>query len=706
MLCKGELARNTVCYFLLYLFYFDKRDILEKILCTVKLIIAEKDSVARRIAQILSDKNVKSSSEGGVRVYRWDDYACIGLRGHVVGIDFPKEYKSWSNIDPEKLISVEPVYVITAKKTADALKKVGKEAKEIIVATDFDREGELIGKEALDIIGTKGKKVKRVRFSSLVEAEIREAFEKPVELDNNLVDAARARQWLDLIWGAVLTREISTASKSLGHNFLSVGRVQTPTLAKVVEQDKKIAEFVPKKYWKIVCTLKKNGELFQANHEIIWDGDEAKRLFDYIKDEKDALVKDFSKKSVMKKRPTPFDTTEFLRCTNFIHVTPAKAMSMAEDLYAHGYISYPRTDNTVYPKGLNLKSIVDKFSTIKEFKEVSEFLLKDGIRPSRGRVESKDHPPIYPTGIIPEKKNAVYEMIVRRFLATLHRDAEVEKKSALFDIKGESFSADGQSLTYDGYLKVWTYENFQDKKLPDLEAGERVVIGRIELTEEETKPPARMHLGSLIALMEKLGLGTKSTRAEIVQKLYDREYVKGNPPVSSEIALALIDALSRYADPITKEGMTKKLEEDMELIADGKKSFEEVVKESKEMLEQIIKIIKEHREEIGREVMAAVQNNNFAGTCPKCGGRLRVMVSRKKKRFIACSNYPECKNTYPLPQKGNVRFEGACDLCGAPIIVFYAGKRRIKGCANPKCERTAFKFGKKEEIEVKEKSST
>lgn len=673
----------------------------------MKLIIAEKDSVARRIAQILSNKKAKSSSEGGVRVYRWNDCACIGLKGHIVQLDFPEEYNNWKSIDPEKLIRVEPRYRITGKRVVEALKKLGRGAEEIIVATDFDMEGELIGKEAIDLIGVEGKIVKRARFSSLVEDEIKEAFENLTEVDNNLADAARARQWIDLIWGAVLTRLISIASKSMGQNFLSVGRVQTPTLAKIVEQDKKIAEFVPKKYWRIVCTLKKGDDRFKAFHETIWDKKEAEDVFNKIKNEKEAIVEQFSRSVKKKRRPTPFDTTEFLRCTNFIHITPARAMNIAEDLYAHGYISYPRTDNTVYPRGLNLKSIVEKLS--KEFPEVSEFLLKEGIRPSRGRVESKDHPPIYPTGLLPEKKNSVYELIARRFLATLHRDAEVEKKEATLCIKGENFFADGQTLTYDGYLSVWSYEKFEEKKIPDLEKGERISIENIEVIEEETKPPARMHLGSLISLMEKLGLGTKSTRAEIVQKLYDREYVRGNPPTSTEIAAALIDALSKYAHRITKEDMTKKLEEEMELIADGRKSFEEVVEDSREMLREITEVIEAHREEIGKEILKAVQNNNFAGICPKCGGKLRVMISRKKKRFIACSNYPACRNTYPLPQKGNVRFEGPCEKCGAPVISFYAGKRKIKGCANPKCERTAFKFGKKSErerIEVKEKSST
>jgi DNA topoisomerase-1 len=665
----------------------------------VKLIIAEKDSVARRISQILSDNKAKSTSPNGVRVYRWDDCICVGLRGHIVQLDFPREYNSWSAVAPEALISTEPEYVVTEKKVVEALKKLGDEADEIVVATDFDREGELIGKEAVDLLITK-KPVRRVRFSSLVEDEIKDAFSRPTDIDENLVDAARARQWIDLIWGAVLTRLISMASKSVGKNFLSVGRVQTPTLAKVVEQDRKIAEFVPKKYWRIVCTFSKDGESFKATHENVWDESEARSIFDRVRSASEGEVTEFAKRSVSKRRPAPFDTTEFLRCTNYIHVTPARAMSMAEDLYAHGYISYPRTDNTVYPRGLDLKGIVGKLSGIREFREVSEFLIKEGIRPSRGRVESKDHPPIYPTGIIPAKRDAVYDLIARRFLATLHRDAEVERKDTTIMVEGENFSADGQRLTYDGYLQIWTYERFEERRIPDLEKGERVKLEKAELVEDETKPQARMQLGSLIALMEKLGLGTKSTRAEIVQKLYDREYVRGNPPVSTEIAVSLVGALDRYADKITEVEMTQKLEEDMELIAAGKKTFKEVVEESRELLREITGIIEEHRTEIGAEILKAVQSNNSAGRCPKCGGELRVLVSKKKKRFVACKNYPNCRNTYPLPQKGNIRFEGACEKCGAPILVFYAGRRRVKGCANPECEKTAFKYGKKQEKQI------
>jgi DNA topoisomerase-1 len=669
----------------------------------VKLIIAEKDSVARRIAQILSENKAKTSKEGGISVYRWDDCICMGLRGHIVKLDFPKRYSNWNAVRPEELINAKPEHTVTEGRTAEALKRLAKEADEIVIATDFDREGELIGREAVDLIDGKFK-VSRVRFSSLVDEEIKKAFEEPTYLDQNLADAAETRQWIDLIWGAVLTRQISISSHSVGKNFLSVGRVQTPTLARIVEQEKKIASFVPQRYWKIICTLRKGESTFQATREVIWDEAEAKSVFDRIRNEKNAITKGFSKGAVKKRRPVPFDTTEFLRCTNFIHMTPARAMNIAETLYAHGYISYPRTDNTVYPRGLNLKTIVGKLAAINEMKETSEFLVREGITPSRGRNESKDHPPIYPTGILPKKldkySSAVYELIVRRFLATLHRDAEVEKKSAVFDIKDETFSAEGQRLVYAGYMQVWTYEKFVEKIIPDLGEGERVLIEGFELIEEKTKPPARLPLGSLIALMEKLGLGTKSTRAEIVQKLYDREYIKDNPPVSTDIANTLIEALERYAGEITREDMTKKLEEDMERIASGDKKFTEVVDESRDMLAGISKVIEAHSSEIGKEILKAEENSNFAGVCPKCGSKLRVLTSKKKKRFIACSGYPKCRNTYPLPQKGNVKFEGGCDKCGAPVISFYAGRRKVRGCANPECDKTVFKYGKKQEKQI------
>jgi len=214
----------------------------------------------------------------------------MGLRGHIVKLDFPKKYSNWNAVRPEELINAKPEHTVTEGRTAEALKKLAKEADEVVIATDFDREGELIGREAVDLIDGKFK-VSRVRFSSLVDEEIKKAFEEPTYLDQNLADAAETRQWIDLIWGAVLTRQISISSHSVGKNFLSVGRVQTPTLARIVEQEKKIASFVPQSYWKIICTLRKGENTFQAMHEVIWDETEAKSVFDRIRNEKVPLRK-------------------------------------------------------------------------------------------------------------------------------------------------------------------------------------------------------------------------------------------------------------------------------------------------------------------------------------------------------------------------------------------------------------------------------
>jgi DNA topoisomerase-1 len=663
------------------------------------LIIAEKNSVAGRISHILgsvSGSKLETKVQSGIRYYSWDDCCCIGLRGHIAKLDFPQKYKNWSSIAPEKLLDAKPDYVVTDKNTLSVLKSLAERCDEIMVATDFDREGELIGKEAVELIGKKVN-VKRARFSSLVGSEIKHAFENPVNLDEKLADSAKTRQFIDLFWGAILTRMISLSSHSTGNNFLSVGRVQTPTLAKIVQQDRNIENFKPMPYWKMVCKLKKGDETFCAEHETIWNEEKAKETFERIKDAKEAKVKNFEKRSTTKRRPAPFDTTEFLRCMNYLHISPSRAMGMAEKLYSLGYISYPRTDNTVYPKGLNLKNIVEKLGEIKEVKKFTEFLLKKGINPSRGRTESRDHPPIYPTGIIPKNpgryEEMIYKMIVRRFLATLYKDAIIEKKNAGFQIKDEEFFANGQKVVERGYLDVWIYERFEEKALPDLVVGEAIKIEKIEMKREETKPPNRLLLGSLIALMQKLGLGTKSTRAEILQKLYDRRYIQGNPPVSTEIANGLINTLEKYSPEITREAMTKALETDMDLMAGGKKRFDEVVEESKAMLKKVTKTIDENREEIGREISRSIKSFSIIGKCKcnKCGGDLRVLTSKKGKRFVACSNYPNCKNSYPLPQTGRIEFIGTCSVCGSPLIVHYHTRRKTKTCINLECRENKMR---------------
>ncbi|WP_230972203.1 DNA topoisomerase I [Archaeoglobus neptunius] len=616
------------------------------------LIITEKDNTARRIASILF-KDVKKLKKGRVTYYHSPsgDAYVVGLKGHIVELDFPKELNNWSKTPLEKLLDVKFVRKIKEKTISSILKDLAKDASRVTIATDYDREGELIGVEALEMVKKVNPNVKvdRVKYSAVTEQEIKAAFSKPVTVDFNLANAALARQKIDLIWGATLTRLVSVHSGRMGKDFLSVGRVQTPTLRLIVDRELEIQGFKPEKYYEIFAEF----DGFVARHpERYSNREEAEKVFSAIGEM--AEVKSFSRRKVEEAKPIPFNTTEFLReASKFM--SPHKAMSIAETLYMNGYISYPRTDNTVYPKTLNIIGIVKSLAAV--FPEADVVLRQEKIIPSRGRRETKDHPPIYPTGVASKNELSkdewrIYELVVRRFLATLAPKAVWDVRKADLESNGVRFVANGRTLLEKGWREIYIYSKVEETSLPLLKKGEILKIHKKRLEEKETKPPHRFSASSLIKAMERLNLGTKSTRHEIIQKLMSRGYIHGNPFRPSETALSVINVLKETAETITLPDMTAKLEEEMDMIAEGKKNELEVVQDSKNMLRQILDTIDYGK--LSRELKEGIKKDKVLGKCPECEGELVLRKSKAKKRFIGCSNYPDCTFTLPLPQNGTL----------------------------------------------------
>ena len=270
----------------------------------MKLVICEKNISAKRISYILSDGKAKVTRIGKTPVYEFNKdnelWNIIGLRGHIINLDFPSDFNRWNKIPPVELIDVEPVKKISEKNIAASIKSLTDKNPFLIVATDYDREGELIGVEVVDLIKNYNKdinEIKRAKFSAITSYEIKNAFQKLVDVDYNLSSAGETRQIIDLIWGAVLTRFISLASHRYGKDFLSIGRVQSPTLAILVERERDIKNFEPKTFWKIIATLKKK-QSFQAVHSKgqFWDEKEVKKIFDKVKSCKKASVLKVDKK--------------------------------------------------------------------------------------------------------------------------------------------------------------------------------------------------------------------------------------------------------------------------------------------------------------------------------------------------------------------------------------------------------------------------
>lgn len=664
------------------------------------LIITEKHNTAKRIASILF-KKVEAKKKYGITYYQSGNTYIVGLKGHIVELDFPGEFRNWKSVEVRDLIKAKLIKKVKERGIVRLLKEIAKDVDRVTIATDYDREGELIGVEALEVIKKENPEVKvdRVRYSAITPEEIKTAFSKPGKVDFKLAKSAEARQKVDLIWGAALTRLISLSSGRMGKEFLSVGRVQSPTLRLIVEREKEIENFKPEPYWEIYATFC-NSDCFEAKHvERFKEKEKAEKAFKAVGDK--ATVISFEKRIRVEKRPTPFNTTEFLKeASKFMN--PAKAMNIAENLYMEGYISYPRTDNTVYPETLNLKEIVKMFLN-SEFNEEAKFVLSGDMKPSKGRKKSEDHPPIYPTAVAERKKLGrdewiIYELVVRRFLATLSKDAKWDWRKVKLESNGQVFATTGKVLIDAGWRKIYVYSSAEEASLPELEEGQILRVIDKKLVEKETKPPSRYGTGNLIKIMERLGLGTKSTRHEILNKLYSRKYVYGNPLRPTQTAFAVIDALKKCAEEITLPEMTSRLEEEMYAIAEGKVEEKEVVSNSIRILDEILGNV--NVDELSKSLKEGIKLDKVVGKCPECGRELVIRKS-KKGRFIGCSGYPECKFTLPLPQKGSIYVTSkVCERHGIKKLKIRT-KRGYWDLGCPYCNYIEWK-NKKENNNVKE----
>lgn len=664
------------------------------------LIVSEKNNTAKRIATILAKNGVKQEKSHNIPVYSFNyegkSAKAIGLKGHILKVDFPPRYDDWQKVDPLTLIDAQIIKTPIQHNLVKALKSQAKDADEIIIATDFDREGELIGVDALNLIKEIKERfpVKRARFSSLTKEEIQKSFQGLDEPYINLANAGEARQDIDLIWGATLTRFVSLATTRLGRQFLSVGRVQSPTLALIAERETERKAFKPTPFWQLFADFEKNGEKFTASHktERFLDEEEVKKAQAKLTDEgKVFATSKTSKKSLP---PAPFNTTSFLSAAASIGISPARAMRLAESLYMEGLISYPRVDNTVYPAMLNFRDILGKLAKVGQFSGLSqELLAKKELKPTRGKKEATDHPPIHPTGAaeagsMEPARYKIYELIARRFMATLAEESVTQSIRVDIDCGGEPFFIRGRTVLKEGWLKYYIYSRKKDEEIPDLSEGD--ILSKIDskIEAKETQPPPRYSQAKLVTTMEELGLGTKSTRHAIIQSLYDRSYIHSDPIVPTELGLSMASALKKHAPKVVSPDMTAELEVDMDKIADGQIKKKEVVDISRQMLGSVMLALRDKKEALATEIREAIRVDKIIGDCPACKQQLKIIRSKRtKKRFVGCSGYPECKTTFPLPQRGEIISLGEqCEVCKAPKIkVLTKGRRPWIICLDPNC---------------------
>ncbi|MCU4750830.1 DNA topoisomerase I [Halobacteria archaeon AArc-curdl1] len=669
----------------------------------MELIITEKDNAARRIADILSGESATATRENGVNVYEWGGKRCVGLSGHVVGVDFPSEYADWRDVEPVELVDASIEKTPTKENIVATLRILSRQAERVTIATDYDREGELIGKEAYEIVRDVNEDVPidRVRFSSITKNEVQRAFDEPDEIDFDLAAAGEARQIIDLVWGAALTRFLSLSAGQLGNDFISVGRVQSPTLKLIVDREREIQAFDPDDYWELFADLTKDDEPFEAQYfyldeddneaERVWDEAAATEAYETLASASRATVTEVKGRTRTDSPPTPFNTTQFIRAAGAIGFSAKRAMSIAEDLYTDGFITYPRTDNTVYPDDLEPEDLLDSFVGHPELGESAQSLLEseDDLVPTEGDEETTDHPPIYPTGEIPtrgsdvnEDEWRVYELVVRRYYATVAEPAIWEHLKVVADANGCSLKANGKRLVDPGYHEVYPYFSTSENYVPAVDEGEKLAVSDVELEAKQTQPPRRYGQSRLIETMEDLGIGTKSTRHNTLEKLYDRGYIENDPPRPTQLAMAVVDAAEQYADQVVSEEMTAQLEADMDAIATGEATLEDVTDESREMLEAVFEQLEASREEIGDHLRKSLKADKQLGPCPECGESLLVRRSRYGSYFVGCDGYPDCEFTLQLPSTGKpLILEETCDEHDLHEVKMLAGRQTfVHGC--------------------------
>lgn len=717
----------------------------------VKLIVTEKNIAGQKISELLGVGKPKNDKVYSTPVYRFKDRegeecVVIGLRGHILEPDFVKrlEYKKsrgWKGIDadgnkldahiPSSLekppyktkrkpflkdgidlsswkmdalpyLVYSPIEKLPKEKDLiRAMKNLAKKADTLIIATDYDREGELIGMDALSMMREVNETapVYRARYSAITKEEITHAFDNLVDVDFNLANAGESRQEIDLIWGAVLTRYLTLVKFGGYGNVRSAGRVQTPTLALVVARERERLAFKPEDYWVVAGDFAKGEEAFTAGHATsrFKVEKEAQDVMAHVEGQTQGTVSAIDKKRRKVNPPVPFNTTSLMAAASSIGITPARTMRLAESLYMDGYISYPRVDNTVYPASLDLEATVKRLAGNPAYEPYCRQLLGKGpLTATRGKQETTDHPPICPTNAAtPENlgpaEYKLYNLIARRFLATLSEPAFIEGTKVTIDVNGEPFAVRGDVLAVAGFRGIYPYGLKKDEQLPSLEQGEQVSFNGATLTKKQTEPPARYSQGKLIQEMEKRGLGTKSTRHSIIERLYTVKYVQNNPIEPSALGMAVCDALGTYAPHVTSSDMTADLERQMTHIAEGEEGKEEVVDSSRNMLSEQLNELMPRQEEVKEALADAVAADAYVGKCPKCGKDLQLRASQKNRSmFIGCAGWPECDQTYPLPGGRIEALPDLCPTCGMPQVKVSAFRQKPRTlCIDPNCPTNA-----------------
>lgn len=679
------------------------------------LILCEKPSTAERVAKAL-DENGKPRRNETNRVPHFEGYrdgkrlTVVAALGHL--------YIVAPNVTDRDVYPIfefkwVPRYVAErdAKDTQtwiEVISTLSKDAHEFILATDYDIEGATLGYTILKYAcGEKEKEAKRMKFSTLTTDELKKSYADLIEhIEFPIVEAGVCRHFLDAMYGINLSRAMTVAAKKWSgkHLTLSTGRVQGPTLKFLVEREKAINTFVPVPFWAIKATIEVSGQTFDVEYEKdkIQNRNEAEAVINACKGKK-GTISDMEVKKLRQNPPVPFDLGALqAESYRLFKYTPKRTSDIAERLYLEALISYPRTSSQKIPPSINSRAILESLSYEPKYKSLTEQLLSgQSLVPNEGKKDDPAHPSIYPTGTLPSKalgepERKIWDLIVRRFMAVFGKPALKQSAKVTIAIDGHKFFLYGKQILEEGWIVFYKpFIQSEEVLLPPLKKGQEITFREVYVEDKFTKPPPRYNPSSLLKKMEDEGIGTKATRAGIIDTLYSRGYVTGEKATASELGLDVINILERHCPEVISIDFTKELESNMEEIQKGMKNADDVLKKAKLKLEPVLTEMKKQQEILGQELSEAARNaqmqRRIIGSCLQCGtGKLIVLYSRQTgKRFLGCSNFfnGKCRASFPLPQTGIVKPSGkSCDVCGWPTVQFQAkGKRPWVFCVRPEC---------------------
>lgn len=611
--------------------------------------------------------------------------------GHIR--DLPK---SKLGVDIEN--NFEPQYMTIRGKApiANELKKEAKKSEKIFLATDPDREGEAISWHLSYVLGLSSEDKNRIEFNEITKDAVKNAIKNPRQIDLNLVDSQQARRVIDRLVGY----KISPLLWSKVSPGLSAGRVQSVTTKIICDREKEIEAFVPEEYWSINLNA-----LTEKNEKVDFElaTNSGKKIKIENKEQSDKIVKDIkgkdlTVKSIEKKQRKkaayrPFTTSTLQQDAGIkLGFTTKKTMQIAQQLYegiavkGHGtigLITYMRTDSI---RISNEAQAAAKSYIISNF---GENYHKPYSMKQSGKNVQDAHECIRPSHIelnpfdIEQSLNKdqfrLYHLIYTRFMSAMMKDAVFEQQSIKAEIDGYGFKATGSKLIFDGYLRMYSYGKSEENILPEIHENESLKVKKILPKQHFTQPPARYNESSLVKTLEELGIGRPSTYSATISTIQERGYVKKSQKVlhPTELGKIVTQILEDYFNQIVDTEFTADIENELDTIADGNANWKEIVSKFYIPMENELKVANEEIEKINMD-------KPTGENCEKCGSPM-VIKHGRFGNFIACSNYPECKNTKPLLEKVGIK----CPICGDGDVIIRKTKkgRSFYGCSNyPNCK--------------------